>query len=108
MYILLGSLDTSIQHTMNENTVSVGLLAVVSFIIPVIIFAVMSLVMFSSFWDFHAGFLGEYHNSILSFSTKMTNEGPLHSCRSCSGSRHHPRCHYHNQGNGGKTSTRFD
>ncbi|PWN36715.1 acid phosphatase/Vanadium-dependent haloperoxidase, partial [Meira miltonrushii] len=51
--------DTSIQHTYaTHERVSVGLLAVLAFVIPLVIMAVVSLGISRSVWDFHAGFLG--------------------------------------------------
>lgn len=51
--------DTSIQHTYaTEERISVSLLAVLAFIIPLVIMALVSLGISRSVWDFHAGFLG--------------------------------------------------
>jgi diacylglycerol diphosphate phosphatase/phosphatidate phosphatase len=51
--------DTSIQHTYAvHERVSVGLLAVIAFIVPLILMAIVSLGISRSVWDFHAGLLG--------------------------------------------------
>lgn len=51
--------DTSIQHThADSERVTVGMLAVYAFVIPVVMMAVISLGISRSVWDFHAGLLG--------------------------------------------------
>ena len=51
--------DASIQHTYAvHERISVSLLAVLAFIIPLVIMGIVSLGISRSFWDFHAGFLG--------------------------------------------------
>lgn len=57
--------DTSIQHThVLHERISIGILAVLAFVIPVAIMAVLSLNISRSVWDFHASFFGTSVSSL--------------------------------------------